>query len=478
MAGRTTGAERFSTRFIRQSLLPELANLWHISRVHSSDRFERMRYTTDHFQREHPEYTSTQVYKDLDAWLAWNRLPNPAGDFEHDSALDYAEDAVGLLEMAMGQGRYGPIVKFYDWPEEKYLQLVLHDDGDVSGYVASPGEGTEERVGPEVVLASGGKFDDPNIQDAIHYFLHHGTLEGWGPGSEGMTDREYEAGGVKDVVETVMWGKSNPHSRYDASELAREAEDRFESGLPVDYVYPTSYGVAHVYSGAGADEIDVFLVQGGPGSKRIVDRMSVRRPWVRDKLLAMLRSVLHDGSLSGYQRYMPHETARRNPSEAAAEKYAEFHGRPSHEEIVFEEEIAYHGHLAALGTLVRMKVSCESGVNADIEFEQGRDRKDRPILCTSEDGKQLYIRGGDQSLDLAALEMDGPEWKRDSMLIGEITQIEYETEKGFDNFDLLTYYHKLGEDTKVRPFLVYDSLNQLMSIVGGQYEVKPEGIVN
>ena len=171
-----------------------------------------------------------------------------------------------------------------------------------------------------------------------------------------------------------------------------------------------------------------------------------------------------------------------------------FHGEPSDELIDVEEEIEIPDSLAVLGQLVEIKVELESGgKEIALEFQAPLDAEENPgtsrrqnhpdsdiaLLCSSPDGKQLYIRGGDQSLDLDALKMGpGTKWYRDSMVIGTITEITYRTQKHFDQFRTIDYYHKLGEKTKVEPLLTYDVKNELLSIAGGQYEVKPEGIVN
>lgn len=54
----------FIPRFIPESKLPELANLWHLSKVHSNSRYERMLYTAKHFAAANNLF-STAVYKDL-----------------------------------------------------------------------------------------------------------------------------------------------------------------------------------------------------------------------------------------------------------------------------------------------------------------------------------------------------------------------------------------------------------------------------
>jgi hypothetical protein len=164
---------------------------------------------------------------------------------------------------------------------------------------------------------------------------------------------------------------------------------------------------------------------------------------------------------------------RRNPAEDAAALYEEFHGVPSAEEVVVTEEVRYHGNLAGLGDLVEIVVKTPSGYKAVLDFD-----KSGTLLCSSEDGKQLYLRGGDQSIDLDAIHMSGEEWLRDSMLLGQVLKMTYRTAKKFDNLKVLDYEHKLGEESDVRPELTYDVLNNTLSIVGGQYDVLGVGITN
>lgn len=93
------------------------------------------------------------------------------------------------------------------------------------------------------------------------------------------------------------------------------------------------------------------------------------------------------------------------------------------------------------------------------------------VLASNENGDQLYIEGGDQSLDLAAIHMDG-KWVHDSIVIGDILEITYRTQKDFDKFETIDYFHKLGEVTGKMPQLRYDNLNQKLYIDGGQYFIK------
>jgi hypothetical protein len=164
-----------------------------------------------------------------------------------------------------------------------------------------------------------------------------------------------------------------------------------------------------------------------------------------------------------------------NPESSAASLYSDFHGRPSAETLEIVTERHEHEWLTGLGTLVELKVATVTQLDATISF--ARDKK-APELCSSEDGRQLYIEGGDQALDLKALKMAGDKWEKDSMVIGVLYELTYQTAKKFHKFKLTDYFHKLGEETGVQPTLLYDPTNRLLSISGGQYQVKDVGIVN
>ena len=157
----------------------------------------------------------------------------------------------------------------------------------------------------------------------------------------------------------------------------------------------------------------------------------------------------------------------------AATLYETFHGKPSEEVLEVPETEEYHEWLSALGTLQEIKLITASGYSATISFSG-----DDVILSSSEDGRQLYFVGGNQSLDLKSLHLGGSEWAKDLMELGPVKELTYQTEKKLDSFRTINYYHGLGEETGVMPVLIYDTLNDQLKLAGGQYRVKPEGIVN
>jgi hypothetical protein len=162
-------------------------------------------------------------------------------------------------------------------------------------------------------------------------------------------------------------------------------------------------------------------------------------------------------------------------SESAAALYEQFHGRPSSETLEYHEEIEVPDELAGLGDLTEIKVATMSGLDVTLSFED-----DPPKLCSTPDGKQLHIIGGDASLPLDKLKMDGDKWLRDSMVIGVLYELTYRTQKDFRRFSLTDYFHKFADPKEkrsdVEPMLIYDSVNKQLSVSGGQYAISKPGI--
>jgi hypothetical protein len=185
------------------------------------------------------------------------------------------------------------------------------------------------------------------------------------------------------------------------------------------------------------------------------------------------KSALLKNWMEGWAAGKRVEKKQANPESAASDLYEEFHGQPPAETLEIVTEKSEHEWLTQLGQLVELKV--QTVTNLDATFRFG---KEAPELCSSENGRQLYIEGGDQQIDLKALKMDGEKWVKDSMTIGVLYELTYRTKKGFHKFRTTDYFHKLGEESGVQPYLLYDPRNALLSISGGQYHTKDIGIVN
>jgi len=182
---------------------------------------------------------------------------------------------------------------------------------------------------------------------------------------------------------------------------------------------------------------------------------------------------------------VPHKwPPHHNPAADADSAFESFHGEPSSETVIIEDEIHEHEHLWTCGRLMQICVNTQTGMYLELDWE-GRPDGEIPYLACSEDGRQLYIEGGDQELDLEAISMDTERWLKDRMVIGEFApkergreyNITYRTKKDFDGFEEIDYQHELGESSKelrnpAAPFLEYEPRNKKLYITGGQYIIK------
>jgi hypothetical protein len=158
---------------------------------------------------------------------------------------------------------------------------------------------------------------------------------------------------------------------------------------------------------------------------------------------------------------------RGNPEDDAVAMYEKFHGAPSTQIEDIETEVHYHENLAALGDLVELVVETVSGLEAEIDFE-GCNVK----LASSEDGTSLYFVGGDQSVDLREMKITGTLAEHDMVIVGDVTNIVYQTAKEFDGMEEIQYTHEFSEeDHGPLPVLRYDTRSRLLYLDGGSYYI-------
>jgi hypothetical protein len=177
---------------------------------------------------------------------------------------------------------------------------------------------------------------------------------------------------------------------------------------------------------------------------------------------------------------------RSNPETESADSYEKFHGFRPKERITVKKKIRYHENLWACGDLEKLDVISPDGVQVMIDGFKGA------MLSANEANTQLYIEGGDQSVNLADFGLGEPYHDKEDL--GEIEKLYYSTNKTHlgDQGGEAIYHHTLGEERtkrdylfgklkgrKVpRPRLVYDVMNQALEIIGGEYVIEPEGIRN
>lgn len=151
----------------------------------------------------------------------------------------------------------------------------------------------------------------------------------------------------------------------------------------------------------------------------------------------------------------------------------------------------YHRTKAgAMKEAAKRKAAGDSEVSVGVKMSSGGQyvtvqnpgtSQDPALLCSNEAGTQLYIQGGDQSVDLKAIHMaDVP--VKDSMILGEAYFVSYFTTKDFDQHKPTIYEHELAEESDKRrkhlgqgsgmyPTVRYDTLNQKLYLDGGEYHI-------
>lgn len=185
------------------------------------------------------------------------------------------------------------------------------------------------------------------------------------------------------------------------------------------------------------------------------------------------RRVTAGSRRAGQPQKRAKNARRRNSNgsiEEASALYESFHGKPPSSISEIEFETRYREHFAELGKLIELQVQLNDD-NPDFPFTQFGNCK----VVATPDGENIYFIGGDQSIDLAALDISS---NKDCVELGPCTYISYHTKKGFHDFEPTTYWHEFGEEDGIVPRLVYDRLNQRLFLTSGNYRVRPEGIVN
>lgn len=168
-----------------------------------------------------------------------------------------------------------------------------------------------------------------------------------------------------------------------------------------------------------------------------------------------------------------------NPAAAADAVYEEFHGRPPDETVTIRKERHHHTHLASAGDLKKLVVL---GVDEKVHTITGFKGA---ILAFNESKNQLFVEGGDQSVNLEDYGIRNP---HEIETLGQVKDIAYFTTKDHlgDEGGTATYVHKFrttnenGKHVTVRitryPDLIYRVRDEQLEFSGGSYLIRAEGI--
>lgn len=282
--------------------------------------------------------------------------------------------------------------------------------------------------------------------DAAQYRLAQAVLHGRVRTKTSMTKKA-----AKELIEKTPAAK---RAKFMKRNAGNDSSVRSPTSTSSDVRSPTSTKTAtHAYTSGNV------TVTGGAGAG------ANTRVVIHKKNKGHRRRPTSKKSLQVRKRNPP---KRRNPTDEAAEAYREFHGKDPETEIIVDTPVHFHSVLAGMGKLefLDVKRDVDGGVTT-INFGKG------VYLSENEKKTQLYIRGGDQSVNLRDFGISGP---HEIEVLGEISKVGYFTEKKHlvaKDGGKAVYVHKFQSP---RPMLIYDVRNRLLSVAGGGYSIPSEGI--
>ncbi len=173
-----------------------------------------------------------------------------------------------------------------------------------------------------------------------------------------------------------------------------------------------------------------------------------------------------------------HAIRRRasNPSAEGIREY--FTGAPVNSVRVDDEPHMPAGDYAQLGELLVLYVKPHAGGQVKQIAFRGTPRT---IAVADETARQIWFIAGDQDISGSLDEFGAEELGEASgvFLLGEARRIDYKQRKEHvPDPDVDEWRHDFGEETGVRPALLFDRNLKRFLLSGGEYEIRPEGIVN
>jgi hypothetical protein len=182
-----------------------------------------------------------------------------------------------------------------------------------------------------------------------------------------------------------------------------------------------------------------------------------------------------------------------NPADAASEAYQIFHGEPPSRFTEVVERRHHHGFLFSVGRLEYLIVrTIDRSSEVKLKkfagaFLAGNEQAFKELSETGHARAQLYIKDGDQSINLEDFGID-PQRAHEIETLGRVIDVGYETNKvhlGAEGGQAI-YDHKFRRtregDVEITvdwaryPDLIYYVLDERLEFSGGSYELIAEGI--
>jgi len=160
-----------------------------------------------------------------------------------------------------------------------------------------------------------------------------------------------------------------------------------------------------------------------------------------------------------------------NPTQAE-DLFKTFHGKTPKETLELHESAAMRGEYTSLGELIELVVESPGGEDLRLGFAGEKVK-----LASSPAGSQLYLIGGNQTLD-GSLKRFGADTSKDFVELGLAQNVLYRASKDFTDFKTTDFEHEFGEDSGDRPHVFYDKFKQRIFLMGGRYRIERPGIID
>ena len=187
------------------------------------------------------------------------------------------------------------------------------------------------------------------------------------------------------------------------------------------------------------------------------------------------------------------KVVKKNPADLAAEAYEKFHGQPPSEFVEVTERIHHHANLFSVGNLESLTIrTIDKTSEVKLSGFKGailaaNEQAFKELSRTGHSRAQLFVKGGDQSVNLEDFGID-PDKAHETETLGKAIDVDYETNKVHlgDEGGEAVYHHKFRRtregdaEVKVRwaryPDVIYRVLDERLEFSGGSYELIAEGI--
>jgi len=166
----------------------------------------------------------------------------------------------------------------------------------------------------------------------------------------------------------------------------------------------------------------------------------------------------------------------RNPDDELPEAerlYETFHGREPREILELTDSAVERGEYVNLGDLVELTIVAPDKNHVKVGFKDDGVR-----LASTAEGTQLVLIGGNQDISRTLGMFGAEDTSKDLLDLGDLKQIVYDAAKWQTDFTPQEWKHDLGEESGIRPRVLFNQLKKRIFFAGGTYRVERPGIVD